>query len=228
MTLPEAIFFDWDGTLVDTIPMLIDAHNHVRRMLGYDDWTNEEFYSNLKHSSLDLYPRIYGEQSDQALELLYTFVENNHLERLSILPHAAELLEWLSAQGVRVGIISNKKHVYLLREIDHLGWAHHVEIAIGAGQASANKPDAAPIIMAAEEIGVDHTEIFYVGDTITDLLAAKNTGCRAVFVTNGDDKDELIKEFSPFYVANDCKDLKNILNDSIQHGSSENTKQSSA
>lgn len=228
MSLPSAIFFDWDGTLVDTIDMLFDAQNHVRDVMELPRWSIEDFYKNLKHSSLELYPRLYGDKSEQALKILYAYVEDNHLAQLNVLTYARELLEWIVGQGSRVGVVSNKKHKYLLREIEYLGWSDYIDVALGAGEASEDKPAAAPLIKAAEMIGVDHTEIFYVGDTVTDLLAAKNTGCRAVFITNGEDKSALIEEYSPFYVANDCEHLQNLLNDSIQHGSSENIIKSNA
>ena len=49
---PKAIIFDWDGTLVDTLPGLLTAHNHVRALYGLPVWTEAEFMVNIKFSSV--------------------------------------------------------------------------------------------------------------------------------------------------------------------------------
>jgi len=213
ITLPEGIIFDWDGTLVDTIPGLRIAHNHVRTRMGYPDWTEAEFYQNLKHSSLELYPRIYGPQSAEALEILYSFIEENHLQYLSVLPGAIELLEFLKAQAIPHAIVSNKKHKYLLREIEHLGWPERFFCSLGAGSALKDKPAADPVLMVLERAlsPLHPSQTWFVGDTETDLLAAQAAGCPAVLISHGKDHGPLIETYNPYIVVKDCGALLSIL-----------------
>ena len=96
---PKAVLFDWDGTLVDTLPGLRIAHNHVRTYMGFPQWTEEEFRTNLKHSSRELYPRLYGDRWQEAFDELYKFIEDHHLSYLNILPCAQDLLDCLEAHG---------------------------------------------------------------------------------------------------------------------------------
>ena len=89
---PAAIFFDWDGTLVNTLPGLRNAHNHVRTSYGYDAWTEAEFRANLRHSARELYPRIYKENADEAIRRLYNYVKTHHLATLEVIDGAVDLL----------------------------------------------------------------------------------------------------------------------------------------
>lgn len=211
---PAAIFFDWDGTLADTIPCLFAAHNHVRTTFGLDLWTMEDFYHYMKFSSRELYPRLYEGKAEEAFKILYDFVHDNQIEMLEVKPGAQELLEFVATTNIPSGIVSNKMHHSLLREVEHLGWDKLVSVSLGAGQAARDKPEADPILLAIEraDLDIDIKDIWYVGDTITDMLVAKNAGCRAVLITNGEDKQHLIDEFDPYLTLNTCYDLQKELN----------------
>ncbi len=207
----KAVFFDWDGTLVDTIPTLFKSHNMVRTSYGFDPFTKAQFFENVQFSSRELYPRLYGEYAEDALKKLYDFVEEIHLQELVELPHALALLKMLHAQGIIIGVISNKKHEYLLREIEHLGWGKYIEVAGGAGYAEQDKPSAAPILKALAHTNLTPDDIIYVGDTETDLKTAIATKCRSVLVLNNEDKDVLLQKYYPHYVVNDCMALSELL-----------------
>ncbi len=81
------------------------------------------------------------------------------------------------------GVVSNKTGRYLRAEVAHLGWAAHFGAVVGAGDASADKPDPAPIRMALDSMGcaVD-TSVWYLGDTALDMAAARAAGVTAVLV----------------------------------------------
>lgn len=209
---PEAVFFDWDGTLVDTLPFLLSAHNHVRQEMGFEPWSVGEFKGHVRYSSRELYGPLYGEQADDAMDILRSFMEENHLEHLEILPDSLELLEYLESAEIPVGIVSNKRHEFLLREIDHLGWGHLSKIHIGAGFANKDKPAPDPLLLALKECSLKPgEEIWYVGDSETDMLTAREANCSAILVRHHHDNEHLIKEYNPFQVFNDCNEMKNFI-----------------
>lgn len=211
--LPQAILFDWDGTLVDTIPGLRLAHNHVRTSFGHLPWTEEEFYSNLRHSSRELYPRIYGERSQEALDELYRYIGENHLSHLNILPNAPELVEFIQRQGIPFAVVSNKRHDYLVKEVTHIGWHEHFYCMLGAGVAARDKPAPDPVIMALEKAVsvLEPVRTWFVGDTETDMLAARDSGCLPVLITHGKEHKALIETYKPYLVVKDCGELLKIL-----------------
>ena len=210
---PKAILFDWDGTLVDTIPWLLVAHNYVRTEMGHPTWSLEDFKGVMKYSSLELYGTLYEDKKEHALKILYDYVEENHLDSINILPGATELIHEIVDLGLPIGIVSNKKHKYLVREIEHLGWTDKVSAIVGAGHAARDKPAADPILKALEYMALDpdRDNLWYIGDTEPDMRAANASGCKPVLILNGHDGHDLIEQYKPFFVAEDCSHLQNVI-----------------
>lgn len=206
---PTAIIFDWDGTLVDTLPGLRLAHNHARVQMGFPEWTEQEFFANLKHSARELYPRLYGDDSARAMEILYDYVEKNHIQHLHVMPDALSLLNFLHDARIPIGIVSNKNQKYLEREIAHLGLTQHFFCIFGAGVATRDKPAGDPITLALTKAAppLQASQIWFIGDTVTDLLASQAAGCPAILLTHGQDKTELISLYKPLFVAANCGEL---------------------
>lgn len=171
----SAAIFDWDGTLVYTLPLLHAAHNHVRAELGFPLWSWDEYKSHMHNSARELYPRLYGEQAEMAFQTLYAFVEANHLEKLETLEGSLDLLKAFQARGITCLLVSNKSHPYLKREVEALGWSDYFAGIIGAGIADKDKPDIAPVYWALNEAGLEESilsDAIYIGDTGTDAKCA--------------------------------------------------------
>lgn len=78
----KAVIFDWDGTIVDTCGLILDAHNHVRKYYDEPLWTMEDFMGRASQSAREYYPTVYGDKADEAQEILYEYIEKKHLEYL--------------------------------------------------------------------------------------------------------------------------------------------------
>jgi phosphoglycolate phosphatase len=213
---PRAVLLDWDGTLVDSLQSIFAAHNHTRVAMGHPAWTWDEYKVHMRQSSRELYPVLYGDRAQEAMDILYRHYGANHLAGLLELPFAGGLLAALQARGIPMGVVSNKKHEMLLRESAHLGWDHFFNGAlVGAGAAEKDKPAREPVtkVLDAMTLAAPGGSIWYVGDTITDMQTAQAANCNAVLVLNGENKDDLISGFSPYLVVNDCRELADILAD---------------
>ncbi|MDB5491740.1 MAG: HAD-superhydrolase, subIA, variant 3 family protein [Micavibrio sp.] len=208
----DAVFFDWDGTLVDSLDFVFGAHNHVRTRMGFEAWSREEFVVNVKYSSRQLYPRIYPGREEEAFDLLARFMDENHLKDIILIPGALELLETLHSAGIPMGVVSNKRDAFVKKEATHLGWDRFFKIVVGAGYAANDKPDAEPLVRALAEAGLraGHN-ILFVGDTETDLLCAKNASCTAAFLYHDQPDNPLISQYNPDIIVRNCIDLKEKL-----------------
>jgi phosphoglycolate phosphatase len=81
------------------------------------------------------------------------------------------------------GIVSNKTGRFLRAEVAHLGWNSHFRTIVGAGDAKADKPDPASILLALTNLSAQpHPTIWYLGDTASDMQAARAAGITAVLV----------------------------------------------
>ena len=210
---PDAIFFDWDGTLVDTLPGLLLAHNHVRAHFDFPLWTRDQFHKEMKYSSRELYPKIYGDRTEEAINILREFMDKEILKYVTPLKNSEVLLRRIHKMGIPIGIVSNKRHEFLLREVAHLGWGKYIAVQAGSGYADQDKPSGAPIRKALGEVGINPEDslVWFVGDTETDLLAAQDSACLSVLILHGTQHPELIEKHSPAYVFNDCQDLLSSL-----------------
>lgn len=211
--MTKAVFFDWDGTLVDSLPLLYASHNHVREKLGFPLWSMEEYLDALVFSTRELYPRLYGERAQEGQDLLYSYIIENHLQQITLLEGAEDVLKALQERGIPMGLVSNKRNDVLRREVEHLGWEKYFDIYMGAGVAKKDKPSGEPLIYALglHPRGLTIDQIIYVGDTESDLSCAKEAGCPVAFIRHTRKGQELIEKYRPAYVVNDLHELKDVL-----------------
>jgi phosphoglycolate phosphatase len=206
----KAVFFDWDGTLVDSLPTLFAAHNHVRSLYDLPLWTREEYAKAMILSTRELYPSIFGERALEAQTRLYDYIHANHLQNLVVIEGAAAMIEELAARGIPMGVVSNKRDDVLKKEVEHLGWQKYFGVYNGAGVAEKDKPSCAPLLYALKQhpLPLDIRNVLYVGDTESDLSCAKEAGCKVAFLMHPPLRDDLVSRYRPAYTARTMAELK--------------------
>lgn len=212
IVIPDAVFFDWDGTLVDSYGFLNDAHGFVLDKLGFPPFREGEYREYFGMPREILYPKIYKDKGEEAKAIFEGYVlENSH--KIKPLDGADHLLAILKELGISMGVVSNKKSGFIQKEIEHLGWGDYFSAIIGAGQAEKDKPSGAPLLLALQQSGIDRDGdvIWYVGDTENDLACAAEAGCHAIFIRGVSDTDALLAKYEPLVAVNNCHDLKEIL-----------------
>lgn len=196
---PRAILFDWDNTLVDTWPLIHRALNATMEAMGHEAWSMEKVQSNVSHSMRDAFPALFGEAWPKASQVYQDSYRAMHLSELSPLPGAEAVVKALAADGLFLGIVSNKKGDSLRKELEHLGWKDYFRIAVGADDAKRDKPHAEPVIMALENSGIEPgSEVWFIGDTVVDLECAKATACTAILYGDVESEHGWYKGF-PFH-----------------------------
>ena len=159
--------------------------------MSWSQWTSRhglspETRARVRLSLRESFPLHFGDRWEEARGIYLERFSAIHLERLTPLPGCAEMLQGLAAQGIFLGVVSNKTGALLRREADQLAWARYFGRLVGAGDAVADKPDPAPVRLALEPCGVEAgAEVWFVGDTGVDIECAGNAGCVSVLL--GDD-----------------------------------------
>lgn len=206
---PDAILFDWDGTLIDGFGVIFSSYNAALTHFGLQPMTVEQAKATVRLSAREVFPQIFGDKAEEAQHIYYKNVNEHHLQHIKTMPNTDELLTTLKLAGITMGVISNKKHAILLSEIEHMGWRDFFAVVIGAGVAARDKPAADPLILAAGEISMDPTfhELWYIGDTETDMEAAHRAGFTPVFTAHGLGQIQHMNQFPPAISVNDHNDL---------------------
>lgn len=178
---PKALLFDWDNTLVDTWPIIHAALAATFKDMGVAPWTLEQTQARVRKSMRDSFPEIFGEGWQRAGDLYQGYYRAIHLDKLTPLPLALDVLKAVKARGLFSAVVSNKKGPGLRREVEHLGWAGLFSAVVGADDAARDKPHADPVHMAFGKSGIATApDVWFIGDSEIDLECAKNTGCTAI------------------------------------------------
>jgi len=184
---PQAILFDWDNTLVDSWGVIHAAMNQTLGAMGHPLWSRADTESRVRASLRDGFPLLFGERWKEAEQIFYKAFEAVHLQELTPLPGAADLLAELAEAGIYLGVVSNKRGNYLRLEAEQLGWHRHFRQLAGAGDARRDKPSREHVDHAlgfgtASPGPVAGPEVWFVGDADIDILCARNAGCRAILI----------------------------------------------
>lgn len=213
MARPRAILFDWDNTLVDSWATIHDALNITMTAMEKPQWSLDETKERVRLSLRESFPHHFGERWEEAQQIYLDAFRAIHLQRLTALPGRGELLEGLAAAGLYLAVVSNKTGALLRREAEEIGWSRFFGRVVGAGDAAADKPDAAPVALALEPSGIGMGErVWFVGDTGIDMECARNSGCVPVLLGSGPAEAELALS-APRFVCADAADLFRLVRD---------------
>ena len=184
---PRAILFDWDNTLVDSWSVIHAALNETFVAMNHPAWTREETEARVRGSLRDTFPGMFGVRWQDAERAFYDAFGRLHLENLTPLPGAGELLRELSDAGLYLGVVSNKRGNFLRLEAERLGLQNHFHCLAGAGDCARDKPHRDHVDHALG-LGTENPgpaagrEVWFVGDADIDMVCAKNAGCHGVLV----------------------------------------------
>ena len=212
MERPRAILFDWDNTLVNTWPTIVECYRDTFTAFGLPVWTAQEVQERAHGSLRDAFPKLFGERASEAERIFYETFHRIHLERLEPLPGAEALLARACAASCYVAVVSNKVGDNLRAEVAHLGWERWISKAVGAKDAVRDKPAPDPIYLALDGTGIAPDEtVWMVGDTPADLECAHAAGCLPVYFGGVEQLSERLKTFPPRLHARNCHELAALL-----------------
>jgi phosphoglycolate phosphatase len=209
---PGALLFDWDNTLVDTLPLIRFCLNKTLEDMGHAPWSAEEVRLRIHRSAREFFPELFGAQWQRAFDLYAGFYRTHHLEWVRPLPGTLALLEGLRAGGMPLGLISNKRGPFLRAEVAHLGLEDIFHVVVGAEDCPRDKPDPAPFQLASQHPALTgHAHLWYIGDTVTDMQFARNCGMTSVLLRSVAPEETIFATCRPDFYATDCDALTRIL-----------------
>ena len=209
---PRAVLFDWDNTLVDSWATIADALNTTLGAFGQAPWTMAEVRLRVRKSMRDSFPNLFGARWEEAARVFYQRYDAIHVAKLTPAPGAAEALAELSAAGIYLAVVSNKKGEFLRREAAHLGWTNFFGRLVGALDAARDKPAPEPVLLALEGSGVaPGPDVWIAGDADIDLECARNAACVPILVRETPPSAGEFSSHPPARHFLDCRALSNAL-----------------
>lgn len=187
----DAVVFDLDGTLINSLQDIADAMNRVLTAHGYATHPYEAYRTfvgkglrNLSEQVLPLDARHEVTIQDIHTALLKDYTKN-YIRKTALYPGVATMLDALTAKGLGMAIVSNKAHEITSRIVHQLFAPWPFTCVLGTGGDIPRKPDPAGALLCAKALHAEAARIAYVGDSGIDMQTATNCGMYPVGVTWG-------------------------------------------
>lgn len=186
----DVVGFDLDGTLLDTSPDLAAAVNHALSLEGLPPLTVAEVKPMIGGGAklmLEKGLARSGAPDPAVIDRLYPALLDFYRDNISAgtipFPGLIDQLDRLAEMGVALGVVTNKVEALAVKLLDELDMSRRFTAIIGGDTTGKSKPDAAPIHAMIERCGGGRAA--FVGDSIYDVMAAKNAGIPSVVVSFG-------------------------------------------
>ena len=189
----RALIFDLDGTLVDTAPDLMRATNHVLATLGRSPITMDQVRSFVGQGARALIARGCEATGDpvqpRAVETLYQefviyYAANIAAESVPF-PGLTSFLDRCRAEGLLLGVCTNKLESLSVRLLDALGLMKYFGAIVGPDTIGIAKPDPRPYFETLRRLGAPNAPSILIGDSETDILTARAAGVPVIAVPFG-------------------------------------------
>lgn len=217
---PEMILIDVDGTLVDSVPDLAWCVDEMMQQLDMPthgeakvrNWVGNGVERLVRRA---LIGRLEGEPDAALFEKAYPiFLElyaENTSKRSVLYPGVFEGLDYLRAADYKLGCVTNKAARFTEPLLRDLGVADYFAIIVSGDTLPQSKPDPAPLLHAAEFFGVKPAQSLMVGDSVSDVKAARAAGFQIVCMSYGYNHGEDIRDAGPDAVIDTLTEIRGLL-----------------
>ncbi len=217
---PRMILIDLDGTLVDSVPDLAFCVDAMLARLGRPphgeaavrNWVGNGVERLVRRA---LVGQLDGEPEaadfDRAYPIFLELYRDNTSQRSRLYPGIREGLDWLKGNRYRLGCVTNKAAQFTEPLLRDLGVRDDFEIVISGDTLPRNKPDPLPLLHAAAYFGVEPAEALMIGDSVSDVKAARAAGFRIFCMSYGYNHGQDIRDFHPDAVMDSLVEVQGLL-----------------
>ena len=214
------VLIDVDGTLVDSVPDLAFCVDAMMDSLGLPCRGESEVRLWVGNGVERLVRRaligtLEGEPDDvlfnKAYPIYLKLYEANVSERSVLYPGVREGLAWLKQQGFKLGCVTNKAAQFTLPLLKNLGVYGDFGIVVCGDTLPLKKPHPAPLLHAAKHFGVSPQQSLMLGDSVSDVTAARAAGFKIICMSYGYNHGQDIRTAHPDAVIDSMAELPKLL-----------------
>jgi len=217
MTLP-AILFDLDGTLIDTIELILSSARHA-----FEEWpvrpTDEEWVRGIG-TPLVQQLRAYAANDDEVALLLarYRRYQNEHHDRLTrCYDDVPDVISALADRGHQMAVVTSKASPIAHQSLAFVGLDHFFPVVVGYDDTARHKPDPEPVRVALSRLGVSPDDAVFVGDSPHDILAGNGADVMTIAALWGPFDRETLADARPDHFIECMAELPGVLNRAFGH-----------
>ena len=224
MTQKFTVLFDLDGTLIDTAPDLMNAHNHVMQKFGYETKSTDEIRNLVGKGAASMIGRSLWNQARKELKkiddekikskMVDEFVDyygKNIAVESKLLPGVLEFLKWCKKNNISMAVCTNKTEYLAVDLLKKINVYDYFEYVAGYNTFDYCKPDPRHLTNVIEIIQGELKKSIMIGDSETDSESAKAAGLPFILVEDGY-TDKTINEIYHNHLIKDFNGVEQIIN----------------
>ncbi|MBU5617160.1 phosphoglycolate phosphatase [Psychrobacter sp. TAE2020] len=215
----QLLIFDFDGTLIDSVPDLADATNSMLSQLGKATYSLETIKQWVGNGSRLLVERalvgktevlageLTTEQADHAEQLFFDAYSKISQSKTLAYPDVDKGLQQLKSAGFTLALVTNKPIRFVPKILESLGWTPLFDVVLGGDSLPVKKPDPAPLLHVCETLNFQPAQAFMIGDSVNDILAGQSAGIETLGLSYGYNYGNHIGDSNPTQVFDSFADL---------------------
>ncbi len=177
------VFFDLDGTLIDTVPLILESFNYTFMHHFGETRPEEETISYIGMPLINHLKSIYPGKEEELAKTYREYNDKKHDNYVAIFLGIYHLIKALHEKGIVMGVVTSKRRELAVRGLKLFNLMDYFAFVNGSEASQKHKPEGEPLLKAMEIINAQNKEeVLYVGDSPLDILCAKNAGVRSAAV----------------------------------------------
>ncbi len=216
MTQIYTILFDLDGTLIDTAPDLMEAHNHVMKKFGHHEKKLSDIKSLAGRGAWVMMQKSFKEEvndkkiKEEMTKEFIDFYSKNIDKQSQPIKGIVSFLNWAKKENISMGVCTNKQEHLAVDLLKKLKMYNFFDYVAGSDTFKFNKPDPRHLTNVVEIIGGDLKKTIMVGDSEVDAMSAENAKLPFILVEGGY-TEKTIKEIKHDVLIKDYIDFNKII-----------------
>lgn len=220
MKRPEMVLIDVDGTLVDSVPDLAYCVDEMMKQLDMPTrgeakvrhWVGNGVERLVKRGLIN---QLDGEPNEtlytKAIQIFRELYAVNTSVRSCLYDGVPEAMEFLKSTGVKMGCVTNKASEFTLPLLEDLGISDYFETILCGDMVERKKPDPLPLIMSAKKLAVSPQSSLMIGDSMSDVNAARAAKFSIICMSYGYNHGEDIRDYDPDAVIDTMTEIKDLI-----------------
>ena len=213
MSQLQTVLFDLDGTLIDSIRLILDSYHHTLTQHNLPARSDEEWLRGVG-TPLHVQFSQWHDSPEKLEAMIATYREFNlkhHDRMVTVYPGVVEAVRQIKSSGIQTGLVTSKNRQGALRGLALVGLEALMDVMVCADEVSNPKPHPEPVEKAVALLGADPARTVYVGDSIHDMHSGRAAGVKTAAALWGPFGRSHLESARPDYWLEKPDDLVGLI-----------------
>ena len=217
----DAVIFDLDGTLIDSIDIYFAIVENALEKLQLPAVSRNQILAAAESENFNwelVLPQevLKRKQTiiDEAWMVINEIAPRMFADNVDIIRGAERIVKYIASNGIKIGLVTSTQRRYLkikMQPLRYAGVDELFDVIITSDDVEKRKPAPDPLIACAKRLDLQPESCVYVGDTATDIKAGKAAGMRTIGVLTGFDGREMLEKESPDAILDSVRNLETVI-----------------